>query len=642
VTLRRRSAPGSELSALGHEPYPFFGALPARGAVTFRVWAPAARELRLVLQGGAADGEHSMPCREQGLFELTIGGIGRGQRYAYRIDRADPLPDPASRFQPEGVHGFSEVVDPWQFAWHDDAWRVPQRRDLVIYELHVGTFAGSGTFQSARERLATLSKLGITAIELMPVADFPGSRNWGYDGAALFAPSRAYGRPDDLRALVDAAHGLGLAVILDVVYNHLGPEGAYVLSFNPFYLNDRHSTPWGRAVNLDGPGGEMVRRFILDNAVHWIREYHIDGLRIDATHALIDTTRSHLLRDLAATVRRESGRDVLLFAEDQRNLASIVAADGEEAWSFDGVWADDFHHIVRRIVAGDAHGYFADYGGNTSELARTISQGWLFSGETSPRLQRPRGTDPSAVPMDRFVVCLQNHDQIGNRALGDRLHHGVDLATWRAVSVVLLTVPMTPLLFMGQEWAASTPLLYFTDHSAELGRLVTDGRRLEFREFPAFSSAETRDTIPDPQSPATFEASRLRWTERNGPPHAGVLALYERLLSLRHAHPALGASEALRGESFAPDERSIVIRRRDASSEFRIAACLRGSTTIVLDSDGGMWEPVLTTEEESFASDPQPPVLDLSSPRQAVIEFKRPSAVIVRRSGPARDNDRIH
>jgi maltooligosyltrehalose trehalohydrolase len=611
--------------------YPYFGALPTSGGVTFRVWAPAARELRLVLQGGAADGEHSMLGHDQGLFELTIDGIGAGQRYAYRID-ADPLPDPASRFQPDGVHGFSEVVDASRFTWHDHAWRAPERQDLVIYELHVGTFAESGTFQSTRERLVTLSQLGVTAIELMPLADFPGARNWGYDGAALFAPSRAYGRPDDLRALVDEAHRLGLAVILDVVYNHLGPEGAYVLSFNPFYLNDRHSTPWGRAVNLDGPGGEMVRRFILDNAVHWIREYHIDGLRIDATHTLIDTTRDHLLRELAATVRRESGRNVLLYAEDHRNLASIVGTDAEEAWSFDGVWADDFHHIVRRIVAGDAHGYYADYSGTTTELARTIGQGWLFSGEVSPRLQRPRGTDPSTVPMNRFVVCVQNHDQIGNRALGDRLHHLVDLPTWRAVSVVLLTVPMTPLLFMGQEWAASTPFLYFTDHSSDLGRLVTEGRRLEFREFPAFAAAEARDAIPDPQSPATFEASRLEWGERSEPPHAGVLALYERLLSLRHAHPALGASEALRGESFAPDERSIVIRRRDDSAEFWIAACLRGSTTIALESNDAMWEEVLSTEDPSFAHDSQPPAIDLTQSARPVIEFRRPSAVIVRRT----------
>ena len=615
--------------------YPFFGALPAQGGVTFRVWAPVARELQLVLQGGPAGGEHSMPCDERGLFELTLEGLGAGQRYAYRIDGGDLRPDPASRFQPDGVHQASEVVDASTFDWNDSSWLPPARRDLVLYELHVGTFSREGTFASTRQHLSALSRLGVTAIELMPVADFSGARNWGYDGTALFAPSRAYGRPDDLRALVDAAHSSGLAVILDVVYNHLGPEGAYVLQFNPVYLGDRHTTPWGRAVNLDGPGCEMVRRFIIDNAVHWIREYHVDGLRLDATHALIDTTPSHVLRDLASAVRREAGRDVLLYAEDHRNLASIARHHDEEGWGFDGIWADDFHHVTRRIVAGDAHGYYSDYRGTTTELARTISQGWLFAGEMSEHFQRPRGTDPSDVPMDRFVVCVQNHDQIGNRPFGDRLHHVVDLPTWRAVSAVLLTAPMTPLLFMGQEWVATTPFQYFTDLSPDLGRLVTEGRRQEFRDFPAFSSSEARSAIPDPQLRATFEAGRLRWDEREAPPHAAVLALYGKLLSLRHAHPALGASDQMQGESFAPDENSIVIRRRDGSHDFWIAGCLRNRATVALesgaDADDGEWELVLSTEDPLFAPDPQPPRIDLQRSGHAVIEFRRPSAVILQR-----------
>jgi maltooligosyltrehalose trehalohydrolase len=613
--------------------YPFFGALPGRCGVTFRVWAPAARELLLVLHGGPADGEHSMPCHEQGLFELTIDGILAGQRYGYRINGGDERPDPAARFQPDGVHAPSEVVDSSTFEWHDASWQRPARHELVIYELHVGTFSNEGTFAGAREHLSALSRLGVTAIELMPVADFSGLRNWGYDGAALFAPSRVYGRPDDLRALVDAAHACGVAVILDVVYNHLGPEGAYVLQFNPLYLGDRHSTPWGRAVNLDGPGCEMVRSFIIDNALHWIREYHVDGLRIDASHALIDTSPSHLLRDLAKTVRAEAGPAVLLYVEDHRNLASIIGDEGEQAWGFDGVWADDFHHVLRRLVAGDAAGYYSDYAGSTSELARTIAQGWLYSGEISPRLKRPRGTDPSAVPMDRFVVCLQNHDQIGNRAFGDRLHHVVDRATWRAVSAVLLTVPMTPLLFMGQEWAASTPFQYFTDLSPELGRLVTTGRREEFREFPAFSSSEARSAIPDPQSATTFEASRLRWTERAAPHHADVLTLYERLLALRHAHTVLGSSADVRGESFAPDERSIAIRRHDANEDFWIVACLRDRATVALaaEDDGREWTLALSTEDAAFARDPQPPVIRFEQPTRAVIDFARPSALILQR-----------
>ena len=610
-----------------------FGALIEPGGVRFRVHAPAAGRVRVVLHDGAARGEHVMARDAAGIWDIVLPAAA-GDLYTFRVDDSADLPDPASRFQPRGVHGPSQVVDPAAFAWTDAAWRGIPRAEIVLYELHTGTFTPAGTFDGVRERLPALRDLGVTAIELMPVADFPGARNWGYDGVALYAPSRAYGRPDDLRALVDRAHALGLAVILDVVYNHLGPEGAYLPLVNPEYLVPR-DTPWGAAVNVEGDGSGLVRRFIIDNAAHWIREYHVDGLRLDATHALAGDASAPFMRELAETVRGAAVRPILVYAEDHRNLDRIVL-DRPDGWNFDGLWADDFHHVVRRLVAGDEHGYYEDFEGTSAELARTIRQGWLFTGEPSRHLRAPRGTDASAVPMDRSVVCIQNHDQIGNRAFGERLHHQMDAATWRAVSVLLLTVPMTPLLFMGQEWAAGTPFLFFTDLEPDLGRLVTEGRRREFRDFPEFSRPEDRERIPDPQSPGTFEASTLRWEERDQPDHAAVLALYSELLQLRRREPALQASSGTAGEAFAPDADSVIVRRRLGGTSVWIAARLRGSGVIDVGAwrqaageTGGLCETVLTTEDRRVAVDAAAPRIRMED-AGPVVEFARPGAAVFR------------
>jgi maltooligosyltrehalose trehalohydrolase len=618
--------------------YPYFGALPHAGGVRFRVWAPAARHLTLVLHGGPAAGEHPVaPASAPGLYEAVVPGIGAGQRYTYRIDGGDLRPDPASRFQPEGVHGPSEVVDPATYTWNDAGWTGIPPRDLVFYELHVGTFTPEGTYAAAAARLPALRDLGVTAIELMPIADFPGQRNWGYDGVALFAPARPYGRPEDLRRFVDAAHRLGLAVFLDVVYNHLGPEGAYVMVFNPQHLTDRHETPWGRAVNLDGPDSLMIRQFLIDNALHWVREYHLDGLRLDATHALIDRSPRHLLHELTHTVREHAGRPVVLIAEDHRNLARLVQDELADGWGLDGVWADDFHHVVRRMVAGDAHGYYGDFEGTAEELARTLRQGWLYTGQFSRHSNRPRGTDPSAIAMRRFIVCIQNHDQVGNRAFGDRLNHVVDEATWRAVSAVLLLAPMTPLLFMGQEWAASTPFCYFTDHEPGLGQLVTDGRRREFAAFPAFADAETAARIPDPQAPGTFEQSQLQWSERSQARHARSLALYRALLELRHAHAALGADDASAGDATAAGEAGVVIRRAGGDGAFWIFCLLRGAGSLeapVPETDDGTgFDVVLSTEDARFAEAPRPPTIT-RTPGGVAVRFERPGALVLRVGTP--------
>jgi len=507
--------------------------------------------------------------QDDGYFAGQLPGVGPGDRYMYRVDGGDPRPDPASRAQPEGVHGPSEVLDPAAFSWHDADWRGRPLEQLVIYELHVGTATPEGSFESLIERLDALAALGATAIELMPVADFPGERGWGYDGVNLFAPAQTYGGADGLRRLVDAAHARGLAVLLDVVYNHFGPDGNYLREFSPYYFTDRHKTPWGDAINVDGPGARPVRDFFISNALHWAYEYHLDGLRLDATHAILDDSPTHLLAELAATVRASLGpeRHFVLIAEDERNEPGL-ARRGEGGWGLDGVWADDFHHQVHVALTGEQDGYYANYSGSSADLAATLRQGWFYQGQATPHAGQPRGAPADDLALPQFVYCIQNHDQVGNRALGERLSQSVGLDVYRAASALLLLLPQTPLLWMGQEWAATTPFLFFTDHGAELGRLVTEGRRQEFAHFSTFSGA----TVPDPQAEASFLASKLRWEERVQAPHAGVLRLYTQLLALRREHPALCATgrDALAVE--AVGERALLLRRGTPGDQPLLAA----------------------------------------------------------------------
>ncbi len=625
----RTPAAASAMAASG------FGAVPGRGGVRFRVWAPSARTLTLVLHDGAAAGPYPLSRDEGGVFDRLVEDAAPGNHYSYRIDEGDDRPDPASRFQPHGVHGPSEIIDAVAFQWSDGRWAGRPPADRIIYELHIGTFSPEGTFAGAANRLEALRDLGVTVIEIMPVADFAGLRNWGYDGACLYAPSRAYGRPDDLRRLVDRAHALGIAVMFDVVYNHLGPEGAYLPAFNNEYFTSRHVTPWGRGVNLDGPASTMVRRFILDNARHWVTEYHADGLRLDATHALVEEDNGAIIREIVAETRAAAPR-TFIHAEDHRNLAVMVADRAQGGWGLDGVWADDFHHVVRRLLAGDSAGYFSDFNGTVHELARTIQQGWLFTGQLSQHLGEHRGTDASAIPMNRFVVCLQNHDQVGNRAFGDRLHQAIAPESWRAASALFLMLPMTPLIFMGQEWAASTPFLYFTDLEPELADQVREGRRREFARFPEFSDEEARRSIPNPQALSTFDASRLRWDERREPPHRTVLELYRALIALRLDHPAaLGASDNTGGEALALDDDTLALRRTDENAVFWIVARFRGAGLVDLsaavserDDPDADWRVVLTTEDPLFVGDPRP--LDIDERQGPRIRFQRAGAVILR------------
>jgi maltooligosyltrehalose trehalohydrolase len=618
---------------------PRLGACPDAGGVGFRVWAPARRRVELVLDPGRPSARrHDLEPSGDGMFAGTLRDVAAGDLYAYLLDGEGPFPDPASRCQPHGVHGPAAVVDPRAYAWSDRGWRGVSLRDAVIYELHVGTFTPEGTFAGVTDRLPYLAELGATVIELMPVADFPGSRNWGYDGVSLFAPSRVYGTPDDLRRLVDAAHGLGLAVILDVVYNHFGPDGAYASAFSPSYFSATHSSPWGAAVNLDGDGSAQVREFFIENALHWLHEYHLDGLRLDATHGLIDDSPRHFVAELTARARASlPERTLLLIAEDDRNLAAIVRPQDEGGWGVDAVWADDLHHHLRRFAAGDHDGYYEDFSGSLADIATTIRQGWFYRGQFSTYRGEPRGTDPAGVPLERMVVCLQNHDQIGNRPFGRRLHHQIEPALFRALSALLLLLPETPLLFMGQEWAASSHFLFFTDHHPELGRLVTEGRRAEFWRFAAFADPVARTSIPDPQADSTFAASRLVWEERVNAPHAGVLELYRTLLRLRRDERALRQPEPFDVTGIG-DVGVVLVGGAGPADVLLVAACLGAPRRIDLArwrsrAPHGRWQVAMTTEESRFRGPLEPgaaaePAIELDA--GFAVTFRRPSAVILR------------
>jgi maltooligosyltrehalose trehalohydrolase len=610
------------------------GARAEPGGARFRVWAPGARQAEvLIYQDGRVAETHALAREESGYFAGHVAGLRPGARYMYRLDGGAPRPDPAGRSQPAGVHGPSELVDPAGFEWSDAGWRGVPLADMVIYELHVGTATPDGTFDALIERLDDIRGLGATAIELMPVADFPGARNWGYDGVSLFAPARAYGGPPGLRRLVDAAHARGLAVILDVVYNHLGPDGNYLREFSPAYFTSRHKTPWGDALNFDGPDSGPVREFIIGNALHWAHEYHVDGLRLDATHAILDDSPTHVLAELAERVRESlpPDRAFVIIAENENNDPGVVgswetrrpgdketnqaydsiarspslpASLSHSSWGLDAVWADDFHHQVRVALTGEQDGYYADYAGTAADLAATLNQGWFYTGQAAAS-GRARGAPADAIGPEHFVYCIQNHDQVGNRALGDRLGHAIDLAAYRAASALLLLSPYTPLIWMGQEWAASAPFLYFTDHEPELGRLVTEGRRSEFAGFSAFGGAE----VPDPQANETFERSKLRWDERGQPPHEQVLRLYRVLLDMRARLPALRRRDRASFTAFPLGERALGLRREGQSpaDELLLVASLGGALRLRLGGRpeleppaGYAWAPLLDTERPEY------------------------------------------
>ena len=604
------------------------GANVTSDGVDFSVWALNAQAVSVELERQDGTSQHiEMQAEGDGRYSVVMPQATPGDRYRFRLGDGDAYPDPYSRFQPAGVHGASEIVDPDAFQWSDQDWAGIRAESLSIYELHVGTFTNEGTFAALERELEAIKDLGVTTIELMPVAQTPGTRNWGYDGVDLFAPNHIYGTPDDLRRLADSAHRVGLGVILDVVYNHLGPEGAYLSAFSSAYFSDRHETAWGAGLNWDGDHSRWVRQLAIDNACYWVQEFHIDGLRLDATHAMIDDSDLHIVQELTEAAHDAAeGRGIVVIAEDGRHEIRRVRPVERGGEGLDGVWADDFHHQVRVLLTNAHESYYSKYEGTTTGIADVVEHGFAhLVPEGSGRTEQ---SDPASV----FVFCIQNHDQVGNRPFGERLHHEINADRYRVASALLLFAPETPLIFMGQEFAASTPFLYFTDHPPELGRLVTEGRREEFAGFRAFDDPEVRETIPDPQDEMTFLRSKLNLAEREQ--HPGVLELYRTMLWLRRTDPVLQVPDLRQTAAWSPNAQVVVVHRWNGGDHRVLVANFGQSITmpeaLFEKVPGGLssgWSLELQTAESRFggrdhrvALEGEPPV-SLSIPARTAAVF---------------------
>jgi len=560
------------------------GATPIDGGCAFVVWAPFAERLDVKIMTPRERSVRLEPS-ERGYHLGMAEGVGAGDRYRLVLDGERELADPASRSQPEGVHGPSQVVDLDAFAWTDRDWSAPPLGEHVIYELHVGAFTREGTFDGVSQRLEVLRELGVSAIEVMPVAQFPGVRNWGYDGVFPFAPQASYGGPAGLQRLVDACHGAGIAVILDVVFNHIGPEGNVLGAFGP-YFTDRYRTPWGDAVNFDGPGSDEVRRYFIDDALMWLEAYHVDGLRLDAIHAIVDQTARPFLQELSeavATRADEAGRRILLVGETPENDARVVTPRELGGFGLDALWSEGFHHALHALVTGERDGYYQDYG-ELEQMARAMAEGWVFAGQHSSFWGRRHGSSPRPIPADRFVVYAQNHDQVGNRALGERLGALVGFEEQKLVAGVLLLSPFVPLVFMGEEYGETAPFLYFVDHSdLDLIDAVRGGRREGFAGF------EWAGEPPDPQDERTFLRSRLDPALRDREPHRTLEGLHGELLRLRREHPALAVSTKEDLETWADSGTGLLHLRRRAGVDEAIALFHLGTQPATARLPSGGW-----------------------------------------------------
>jgi len=534
MTTTLKEAPAvNRLLAVGPELQP-------AGGTHFRVWAPKRRSVDVVLlsSGREADGP-SIPLDAEGngYFSGLIPEASAGAQYKLRLDGGDSFPDPASHNQPDGPHGSTVVVDHRAFPWTDSAWRGLSIRGQVIYELHIGTFTPGGTYASAQEKLPLLRDLGVTVIEIMPVACFPGDFGWGYDGVSLYAPYPRYGSPDDLRSFVDYAHSLGLGVILDVVYNHLGPDGNYLTQFSDDYFHREHSTEWGDAINFDGQNSGPVREFFSGNVEYWIREFHFDGLRFDATQAIRDQSREHILSEMARLGRAAAGsREIILVAENEEQEAKIARPHERGGYGFDALWNDDFHHSAIAALTGQRSAYYTDYLGSPQEFVSAVKYGYLYQGQYYSWQKKRRGESALGLEPTAFVTFIENHDQVSNSAHGKRLHQIASPARHRAITALTLLAPGTPMLFQGQEFGSSKPFTFFAHHNPELAKLVHKGRAEFLAQFPALNTPEMRAQVPDPASRETLEMCKLDWEEWERNSH--IVALHRDLLRLRHSDPA--------------------------------------------------------------------------------------------------------
>jgi len=512
-----------------------FGAEITSDSVRFALWAPTAREVSLVLDGA----EHPLRADREGWYRHVSQEARPGSRYGYRIDGNLVVPDPASRFQPDDVHGLSLVVDPQSYEWSDISWTGRPWEETILYEVHVGTATPEGNYAGLMGKLDALRDLGVTAIELMPIGEFPGRRNWGYDGVLPYAPDSAYGSPEDLKRLVEHAHALGLMVFLDVVYNHFGPSGNYLHAYAKTFFTERHPTPWGAGINVDGEGSSTVRDFFFHNALYWLEEFHIDGLRFDAVHAITDDSKPHFIEELANRIRTAlPDRHIHLVLENEANQARwLNRAEDRRPKLHTAQWADDIHNSWHALLTGENEGYYEDYADRPLQhLGRALAEGFAYQGDPSPHKDGVVRGEPSGhLPPPAFVAFLQNHDQVGNRAFGERLSHLIPPERLALAQAILLLSPQIPLLFMGEEWAASAPFQFFVDFESEpdLAKAVRDGRRGEFKRFKAFSDPQTSQQIPDPTDRTTFERSRIDWSETDRPPHREILSRTRQLIDLR-------------------------------------------------------------------------------------------------------------
>ena len=543
------------------------GAQVETGGVRFRVWAPKRARVDVVLE----EAGRSFPLMkdEAGYFSGLVPIATAGMLYRYRLDNGDAYPDPCSRYQPRGPHGPSLIVDPSTYAWRYPDWQGVRMQGQVIYELHVGTFTPEGTLDATIAQLDELKDCGVTVIELMPLAEFPGRWNWGYDGVDLFAPAHVYGDPDALKRFVDAAHERGLGVILDVVYNHFGPDGNYLPAFSDLYLTDRHPNEWGQAINFDGQGSGPVREFFIQNACYWITEFKLDGLRLDAVHAIYDDSPVHVLAELSRQARVAAGaRSIVLIAECESQLITTIQSIEDGGWGLDGVWSDDFHHISRVALTGRGQAYYSDYRGTAQELLSVIKRGFVYQGQRYQWQKKPRGTVVKNEPASGFVFYLQNHDQVANHLHGDRIHALASHARYRAIAALLLLAPETPMLFMGQEFGASNPFLFFADHPPDLAAKVYEGRKKFLAEFPEYATPEAQAAVPDPADEATFQRSCLDLSERRR--NAPIYRLHKDLLRLRRDDAILTRQDrrSLDGATLSPQ--ALVLRYMGPADDDRL------------------------------------------------------------------------
>ncbi|ACL62285.1 malto-oligosyltrehalose trehalohydrolase [Methylobacterium nodulans] len=577
-----------------------FGAQIEPEGVRFALWAPTARDVSLLLDGA----EHPMPEEGEGWRRLTLPTAKPGGRYGFRIDRNLVVPDPASRFQPDDVSSLSEIVDPRAFAWSDGSWRGRPWEEAVIYEAHVGSATPEGTFAGLTAKLETLRDLGVTALELMPLADFKGRRNWGYDGVLPYAPDSAYGTPDDLKRLIDHAHALGLMVFIDVVYNHFGPAGNYLHSYARTFFTERHQTPWGAGINFDG-AERPVRDFFLHNALYWLEEFHADGLRFDAVHAILDDSETHFLAELSERIRAAfPQREIHLILENEANQARwLTRGEGGKPVRHTAQWADDLHHGWHVLLTGEDAGYYGSFADRpVAHLARSLAEGFAYQGEPFRTLDNhPRGEPSGHLPPCAFVTFLQNHDQVGNRAMGERLSHLADPQRLALARAGLLLAPQIPMLWMGEEWSASAPFLFFVDFAPDedLNRAVRDGRRREFRHFAAFADEEKAKAIPDPTAEDTFRRSKIDWAERERSPHREVLADTASLLALRRAEIVpLTKSDWLGGRAALPRPDVIDVTWRFGRGTLRFVANFGADFALPMPAGRVIWtSPAATCRE---------------------------------------------